>query len=173
MMAIVTPIPSWSVLLRRIVTTALSNRLRTIALVVSLVGLLAFVVGVCLAGSVFGTIEDMTATLSHPGPPVAFRDHAPTRHDPQPCRPDRAAAHPCDRVGIDAPDALAGLAHGHTSKLFCGLKGLSDLSLPALLDALGCSLVLIEDPAKTEASRRARDRLGIGRRRHPQARPAA
>jgi hypothetical protein len=65
-----------------------------------------------------------------------------------------------------ATDALAGLAHGHTGKLFCGTRGLGNVSLPALLDALGVSLVLVEDPAKAEASRRARHRLGIGRRRH-------
>jgi hypothetical protein len=61
-------------------------------------------------------------------------------------------------------DALAGIPEGLSGKLFCGSKNFGHISLPALLDALGCSLVLIEDPARTEVARQARTRLGIGRR---------
>jgi hypothetical protein len=54
---------------------------------------------------------------------------------------------------------LAGLTTGHVSKLFCGDRGLGRISLFAMLDALGISLVLIEDPVKTAAAQRARERL--------------
>jgi hypothetical protein len=69
-----------------------------------------------------------------------------------------------------ATDALSGLPSGYTGKLLCGMRGLGDISLPALLDALGVSLVLVEEPAKVEAAQLARARLGIGRRRHTLAR---
>lgn len=61
-------------------------------------------------------------------------------------------------------DALAGLAEGHTGKLFCGTKDFGRVSLPAMLDALGVRLVLQEDAAATEAAKLARQRLGIGKR---------
>src|SRR5260370_40726744 len=66
-------------------------------------------------------------------------------------------------LSYESLDALAGLADRHTSKLMCGTTELGRISFPALLDALGVSLVLVEDPAKAEAARLARSRLGIGK----------
>ncbi len=67
-------------------------------------------------------------------------------------------------------DAVAGLASGHTGKLLCGLKGFGAISLFALLDMMGCSLVLVEDEAKTARAREAAKRLHVEPRRGKLAR---
>ena len=58
-------------------------------------------------------------------------------------------------VASRAMDDIAGLADGHVSKLECGTKTLGGMSLPLLLEAMGCRLALIADdatiPAKTKA----------------------
>lgn len=38
---------------------------------------------------------------------------------------------------------IAGLADRHLSKIECGSKGLGTMSLPTLLSALGCQLILV------------------------------
>jgi hypothetical protein len=67
-------------------------------------------------------------------------------------------------------DAVAGLAEGHTSKLMCQTKGFGRISLGAMLDALGCDLVLVENPAKAARAREAAQRLGVEPRRQKQVR---
>jgi hypothetical protein len=62
-------------------------------------------------------------------------------------------------------DAVSGLADGHTSKLMCGDKGFGPVSLFAMLDALGCDLVLVENPAKLAAAEQAAKRLHVPKRR--------
>lgn len=42
----------------------------------------------------------------------------------------------------DALSNIAGLADRHLSKIECGTKGLGSMSLPTLLSALGCRLIL-------------------------------
>lgn len=44
-------------------------------------------------------------------------------------------------------DDIAGLQTGYTSKLLCGTKRPGDMSLPALLGALGCELALVRSHA--------------------------
>jgi len=44
-------------------------------------------------------------------------------------------------------DDLAGLQSGYSSKLLCGMKRPGDMSLPALLGALGCELALVRSRA--------------------------
>ena len=44
-----------------------------------------------------------------------------------------------------ALDDAAGVADGYSSKIECGSKRLGDMSLGALLTAMGCKLVLIAD----------------------------
>lgn len=46
-----------------------------------------------------------------------------------------------------AVDDVAGTQSGYASKLFCGKKRLGDMSLPALLGALGARLVVVADDA--------------------------
>jgi hypothetical protein len=58
-------------------------------------------------------------------------------------------------------DVVAGLAAGHVSKLLCGDKRFGLISLGAMLDALGCDLVLVENPAKLTAAQAAAQRLGV------------
>jgi hypothetical protein len=53
------------------------------------------------------------------------------------------------KISQAALDVLAGLASGHSAKILCGKRGPGRVSLPALLDALGCSLLLVEDTDKT------------------------
>ncbi len=48
-------------------------------------------------------------------------------------------------------DDLAGLQTGYSSKLLCGMKRPGDMSLPALLGALGCELALIPSRARHRA----------------------
>jgi len=48
-------------------------------------------------------------------------------------------------------DDLAGLQSGYTSKLLCGMKRPGDMSLPALLGALGCELALVRSSATERA----------------------
>jgi len=50
-------------------------------------------------------------------------------------------------------DDIAGLQSGYTAKLLCGMKRPGDMSLPALLGALKCELVLMQ----TDACKRAED----------------
>jgi hypothetical protein len=111
-------------------------------------------IGLVAAATIGGLMHELAAIRSHADLIEALRR--------------RAVELDLSHIGADA---LAGLPAGYTSKLLCGMKGLGDISLPALLDALGVKLVLIEDPAATEASRRARARLGIGRRDNKKARP--
>jgi hypothetical protein len=40
-------------------------------------------------------------------------------------------------------DDIAGLQGGYTGKILCGMKRPGDMSLPALLGALGCELALV------------------------------
>ena len=40
-------------------------------------------------------------------------------------------------------DEIAGLQAGYSSKIFCGMKRVGDMSLPALLGALGVELALV------------------------------
>jgi hypothetical protein len=44
-----------------------------------------------------------------------------------------------------ALDDASGLQTGYSSKIFCGMKRLGDVSLPSMLGALGCRLVLVSD----------------------------
>ena len=52
-------------------------------------------------------------------------------------------------------DDIAGLQSGYTGKLLCGMKRPGDMSLPAILGALKCELVLV--PAKTSKQRKDDD----------------
>jgi hypothetical protein len=70
-----------------------------------------------------------------------------------------------------ANDAVCGLAEGHTSKIFCGLKNLGVTSLGAILDGIGCRLVLETDPAKAVTAARAAELLGVAKRRTGNVRP--
>ena len=48
----------------------------------------------------------------------------------------------------DVLSNIAGLADRHLSKIECGSKGLGSMSLPTLLSALGCRLILVADDEK-------------------------
>jgi transcriptional regulator with XRE-family HTH domain len=52
-------------------------------------------------------------------------------------------------LGLTSRDLeeAAGLADGHLSKIECGTKRLGHVTLPTLLSALGCRLLLIADDA--------------------------
>src|SRR5690348_10753754 len=77
----------------------------------------------------------------------------------------RARKHELD-VSCLTLDHVAGLASGHSGKLLGqGLtKGLGDVSLPLLLDALGLKLLLVPDD---ERLAKVRDRLTKRRLRVP------
>lgn len=49
-------------------------------------------------------------------------------------------------ISHETIDAVSGLQSGYTSKVLARMKGLGPVSLPALLGALACGLVLVEDP---------------------------
>ena len=51
-------------------------------------------------------------------------------------------------ISGDVLGNIAGLADRHLSKIECGTKGLGGMSLPTLLTALGCQLVLVADDEK-------------------------
>jgi hypothetical protein len=57
--------------------------------------------------------------------------------------------------GVDI--VVGGLAEGHTVQL----EAVRSISLFALLDALGCDLVLVENPAKLAAAEQAAPRLHV------------
>jgi hypothetical protein len=42
-------------------------------------------------------------------------------------------------------DDLSGVQQGYTGKLFAGVKRLGEMSLPALLGAVGCKIVVVAD----------------------------
>jgi hypothetical protein len=50
-------------------------------------------------------------------------------------------------------DDIAGLQGGYTGKILCGMKRPGDMSLPALLGALGCELALVRSRAEHQKSR--------------------
>ena len=58
-------------------------------------------------------------------------------------------------ISHETIDAIALYADGYTSKLLAPepMKGLGHISLPSLLEALGCALVLVEDSAAVERMR--------------------
>jgi hypothetical protein len=49
-------------------------------------------------------------------------------------------------ISHETIDDVSGLQPGYTSKVLARMKGLGPVSLPALLGALACGLVLVEDP---------------------------
>lgn len=51
-------------------------------------------------------------------------------------------------ISHETIDDLSGLQSGYTSKVMARMKGLGPVSLPALLGALACGLVLVEDPVQ-------------------------
>lgn len=51
-------------------------------------------------------------------------------------------------ISGDTLSNVAGLADRHLSKIECGTKGLGSMSLPTLLSALGCQLILVADDEK-------------------------
>ncbi len=51
-------------------------------------------------------------------------------------------------ISGEALGNIAGLADRHLSKIECGSKGLGSMSLPTLLSALGCELILVADDEK-------------------------
>lgn len=51
-------------------------------------------------------------------------------------------------ISGEALGNIAGLADRHLSKIECGTKGLGSMSLPTLLSALGCKIILVADDKK-------------------------
>jgi hypothetical protein len=43
-------------------------------------------------------------------------------------------------------DDVAGLQQGYSAKIFAGVKRLGDMSMPAMIGATGCKLVVVHDP---------------------------
>jgi hypothetical protein len=68
-------------------------------------------------------------------------------------------------ISHETIDAIALWADGYCSKLLAPepMKGLGQLSLPSLLEALGCALVLVEDTAAVERMRK----LWVPRKKQP------
>jgi hypothetical protein len=67
----------------------------------------------------------------------------------------RARAEELD-VSRETLDAVSGLQAGYSGKLLAQVKGVGRVSLGPLLGAMGCALVLVEDP---EALAKVRPRL--------------
>ena len=60
---------------------------------------------------------------------------------------------------------LAGLQGGYSNKIFCGLKALGPLSLPAILRALDCELMVVLSPSKLKEDGTTRDSYEVFHRK--------
>jgi hypothetical protein len=63
-------------------------------------------------------------------------------------------------------DYKSGLQDGYSAKLFVGIRGFGQMSLPALLGALQCDLAVIPRPDAAPAEQRPLGPLAAGRFEH-------